>query len=75
VDIQIRDNMGSERFIKEDQLETAIASGEIVAFRRSDGWVSVPLEAHRGKAEFKINSYSGQERRRSVLSKKRKFIE
>jgi len=73
--VQIRDNIGNERFIEEDQLESSIATGEVVAFRRSDGWITVPSAAHRGKAEVKIKSYTGQERRRSVLSKKRMFAE
>jgi hypothetical protein len=73
--IQIRDSVGAERFIEEEQLESCIATGDIVAFRRSDGWITVPLASHRGKLQSKISFYSGQERRRSVLSKKRMLPE
>jgi len=69
--IQIRDNAGTERFIEEEHLDISIASGEVVAFRRSDGWVSVPSEQLRGNGITKSRSYRGQERRRSLLSKRR----
>jgi hypothetical protein len=63
--------VGAESFIEEHMLESIIATGDIVAFRRSDGWITVPLASHRGEQQSKKNNYSGQERRRSVLSKKR----
>ncbi|WP_370543362.1 GSU3473 family protein [Geobacter sp. OR-1] len=69
--IQVRDNLGGERFIEEEHLESSIASGEIVAFRRSDGWITVPAASFRGKPLYQENSYAGQERRRSMLSKKK----
>lgn len=73
--IQVRDNNGTERFIDEEQLESAIASGEVVAFRRSDGWISVPCESFRGTSKTPKASYSGQERRRGLLSLKKMFQE
>jgi len=69
--IQIRDNAGTERFIEEEHLEASIASGEVVAFRRSDGWISAPSEQLRGNGMAQAKSYRGQERRRSLLSKRR----
>lgn len=69
--VQIRDNTGTERFIEEEHLETSIASGEVIAFRRSDGWVTVPSEQLRGNGMAKAKTYQGQERRRSLLSKRR----
>jgi hypothetical protein len=71
--IQVRYISGSESFIEEERLESSIAAGDIVAFRRSDGWINVPLASHRGKLQIRKSAYSGQERRRSVLSKKRIF--
>jgi len=68
--IQVRDIHGAERFIEEDQLELAIAAGEVVAFRRSIGWISAPVVSTLRSASPSGKSYSGQERRRSMLSKK-----
>ncbi|MSM38106.1 MAG: hypothetical protein GJT30_00575 [Geobacter sp.] len=69
--IQIRDNTGTERFIEEEHLDASIASGEVVAFRRSDGWISAPSEQLRGNGVVGTKTYRGQERRRSLLSKRR----
>ena len=71
--VQVRDTMDEERFIEEVHLEPAIASGEVVAFRRSDGWINVPEESHRGKVSTPYGAYLGQERRRSVLSRTKMF--
>ncbi|MBT0662757.1 hypothetical protein KI809_00435 [Geobacter pelophilus] len=71
--IQVRDNLGNERFIEEELLESCIASGEVVAFRRSDGWITAPAGSVRGMDVTSDNSYSGQERRRTALSKKKMF--
>lgn len=73
--IQVRDIAGIEKFIEEDLLESAIASGDIVAFRRSAGWITVPTESYRGVLETVQYSYSGQERRRKKLSKSISFQE
>lgn len=70
--IQVKDNMGAERFIEEEYLETAITSGEIMAFRRSDGWVVIPVETVRRSSSVSENGYGGQERRRSKLGRPRK---
>jgi hypothetical protein len=73
--IQVRNSEGTESFIKEVELESGIASGEIVAFRRSNGWITVPFDSHRGDGNGDASDYCGQERRRTVLSKKRKIPE
>ncbi len=67
--IQILDSMGTERFIEEDHLEACISSGEVVAFRRSDGWIKIPEVAVRGECTARKYLYRGQERRRSLLGK------
>ena len=67
--IQVRDVSGNEKFIEEDHLESGITSGEIVAFRRSAGWIMAPKKSHRNMQEPAEYSYSGQERRRKKLSK------
>jgi hypothetical protein len=72
--IHVRDSLGNEKYIEESGLEQGIASGEIVAFRRSDGWITVPDESRRGKSDGS-NGYSGQERRRAMLGRKRVFTE
>ncbi len=69
--IQVIDNMGMERFIEEEQLENCISSGEVVAFRRSDGWMKVPEESVRGELPVRKRLYGGQERRRSLLGKRK----
>lgn len=66
--IQIRDKTGTERFIEADHLDDAISKGEVVAFRRSDGWISISDEALRGVKSVRKRSYAGQERRRFFLS-------
>jgi hypothetical protein len=67
--ILIRDILGYERFIDEESLASCIASGEVTAFRRSEGWVTVPQDAMREKTSSIIRDYRGRERRRSLLGK------
>jgi hypothetical protein len=69
--IQIRDNTGTERFIESGALDGAISAGEVVAFRRSDGWVNVSAESLRGVKLVQKRSYAGQERRRFLLSRRK----
>ena len=68
--IQIRDKSGVERFIEEMTLEAGISSGEVVAIRRSEGWIDVNPELLRGMSSPRRNDYRGQERRRSLLGRR-----
>jgi hypothetical protein len=72
--IQVLDNSGTERFIEEEHLEACISSGEVVAFRRSDGWMKVLEEQGRGEPAEMESLYNGQERRRSRLGKPKSNI-
>jgi hypothetical protein len=72
--IQVLDNSGAERFIEEEHLESSISSGEVVAFRRSDGWMKVPEEPVRSELPEVESHYRGQERRRSRLGKHKATI-
>lgn len=70
--VQVRDKEGTERFIEAETLESCISAGEIVAFRRSNGWIDVTTEDTRGMTLQEAKLYKGQERRRSLLGKQRK---
>lgn len=72
--VQVRDREGAERFIEADALESCISAGEVVAFRRSDGWIDVKAEVRGGVSSEKKKGYKGQERRRSLLGKHAKPI-
>lgn len=72
--VQVRDREGAERFIEEGELESCILAGDIVAFRRSDGWIDVSAQKRRGSSSDKKKGYKGQERRRTLLGKHTKPI-
>lgn len=72
--VQVRDRTGAELFIKAETLESCISAGEVVAFRRSDGWIDVSAEVRKGGSSEKKKGYKGQERRRSLLGKHSKSI-
>lgn len=67
--VQIRDREGAERFIEAETLESSISAGEVVAFRRSNGWINVSAEGAGGVRSEKKKGYKGQERRRSLLGR------
>ncbi|KAF0218614.1 MAG: hypothetical protein FD174_2707 [Geobacteraceae bacterium] len=46
--------------VKDYQLDDLITAGKIVAFRRSNGWVTIGHDPVRGKG----GEYDGQERRK-----------
>lgn len=70
--VQVRDGNGTERFIESEMLEACISSGEVVAFRRSDGWIDVDAKFRRGVASEGKKGYKGQERRRALLGRNSK---
>ena len=72
--VQVRDREGAERFIEAEALESCISAGDVVAFRRSDGWIDVTAEVRGGVTSENKNGYKGQERRRSLLGKHSKSV-
>lgn len=70
VQIQVRCKDGSELLINSFKLEEMIMSGEISHFRRSHGWVDAASAETR---ETSLRTYTGNERRRDILSRKSVF--
>lgn len=58
--IQIMRNYDTVEMVNARDLKQLIAAGEILAFRRADGWVKVGAEAVRGDGG---KVYDGPERR------------
>ncbi len=54
----------STEYVEESCLQEMIDSGEIFAFRRSDGWVTVIYDRIR----VKQTNYSGPDRRKHLFS-------